>query len=80
MEQEEILSGVLESIPPHILSKEEKKDITLQTSFTVLGFDSVDTVEVVSYAEKKFKVGFTEIEAQNIKDFEGLVLLVKKYL
>ena len=80
MKDEEILGGILESTPEHCITRDEKKEVTLQSSFDSLGFDSADTVEVIVYAEKHFGVSFTDTEAGEVRDMEGLVLLIKHYL
>ena len=48
-----------------------------ETSFSELGADSLDVVEIVFEAEKQYKVDISDTEFERLRTFGDLVLAVK---
>ena len=57
-----------------ILNKQTGENVTLDTNFNSLGFDSLDEVEFIMELEKRFDIAI----ADDIAEIEGQILLNSK--
>jgi acyl carrier protein len=78
MEKEQIFDEFTNNVVEHLKVSREQIKITMESTFDELGFDSVDRIEAISYAEKHFGVSFTAEEEEQLDGVKPLVDMVYK--
>lgn len=61
-------------------TKKSEDTILKSTSWSDLGMDSLDTVELVMYIEEEYGVEIDDADASSIKGFADLLSLIEKKL
>ena len=80
MELDEKKLGIFDRIK-NLLKKDylvEEKEISLELGINNLGLDSLDFAELLMSLEENFLISISEIEFQEVKTIEDLILLIDK--
>ena len=73
------MKNILEKIVDLIKRYSHKKVITKETTFNELGFDSLDSVELLIDCEKEFSITIPDEEWAVVEKVEDVVNIILKY-